>query len=202
MLMISFSINVGPPLGSSSAEFVKFVQESYKLILWGAWLQAVGPVFIVLFAFALVQLAGAGARLAGWMTFFGATVLMIVNLIEIVFYISALFTTPAVTTAISFELIYSVQHLYFIIATPALFAPLGIVLLGSQVLPRTFGFLALGVAGCFALVGMASLLTLTLPASITALGTIQALWWVAAAVTLLVRSNRIARKNGSINGAS
>jgi hypothetical protein len=69
---------------------VKFGQQHSATILWGAWFQAVGPVLIVLFAFALVHLAGATQRLAGWMTFFGATILMTVSLIEITFYISAL----------------------------------------------------------------------------------------------------------------
>jgi hypothetical protein len=72
MLMISFTINTGPPLGAPGSEFTKYVQQSYASVLWGAWLQAVGPVFIVLFAFALVHLSRATSCLAGWMTFFGA----------------------------------------------------------------------------------------------------------------------------------
>jgi hypothetical protein len=72
-------------------------------------------------------------RLAGWMTLFGATVLMVVSLIEITFYIAALFPDPAVTPFICLRVISAVQHLYFIVATPALFLPLGIVLVGSPV---------------------------------------------------------------------
>ena len=64
------------------------------------------------------------------MTFFGATILMTVSLIEITFYISALHADPAVMPYISLVLISAVQHLYFIIAAPSLFFPLGIVLLG------------------------------------------------------------------------
>jgi hypothetical protein len=191
MLVVSFAINYGPPLGSGPEAFARFVRDSYASILWGAWLQAVGPVFIVLFAFALVQMAGQSGRLAGWMTFFGATVLMTVSLIEIVFYISALYAVPQQTTPISFEMIYSVQHLYFIVAAPALFLPLGLVLLQSRVLPRAFGAAALLLGIGFAVVGMASLLTLTLPASITSLGSVQAAWWFAAGCTLIVRGLRL-----------
>jgi hypothetical protein len=193
MLVVSFAINYGPPLGSGPEAFARFVRDSYASILWGAWLQAVGPVFIVLFAFALVQMAGEGGRLAAWMTFFGATVLMTVSLIEIVFYISALYPSPQPMTPISFEMIYSAQHLYFIVAAPALFLPLGIVLLQSSVLPRVFGATALVLGIGFAVVGMASLLTLTLPASITSLGSVQAAWWFAAAATLAVRAARGSR---------
>lgn len=95
LISVSFNINPGPPAGASSAELIKFGQQHYASVLWGAWLQAVGPVLIVLFAFSLVHLAGATQRLSAWMTFFGATTLMAVSLIEITFYISALYPDPA-----------------------------------------------------------------------------------------------------------
>ncbi|HYK34491.1 hypothetical protein [Alloacidobacterium sp.] len=188
MLITSFSINTGPPPGSSGPALERFVEQSYKSVLWGAWLQAVGPIFVVLFAFALVHLSGAERRISGWMTFFGATTLMTVNLIEVTFYICALFTTPSGMIDIGIRLISSVQHLYFIVSAPAVFLPLGIALINSRVIPRVLGYLALGLGATFALVGIASLLTLALPASITSLGSIQALWWLAAAFSLLFRS--------------
>ena len=193
LIVVSFSINVGPPPGASAAELTRFAEQSYKSVLWGAWLQAVGPVFIIVFALALVHLCGAGRRLAGWMTFFGATVLMAVSLIEVTFYIVALFPTPPGINEIGLRLISSVQHLYFIVAAPALFLPLGIVLVDSRVIPRALGYLALALGGTFALVGVASLLTLTLPASVQSLGSIQALWWLAAALSLLFGSRRISQ---------
>ena len=191
MLIVSFSINVGPPPGSSGPQLARFIDQFYKSVLWGAWLQAVGPVFVVLFAFALVHLCGASRRLSGWMTFFGATTLMTVNLIEVTFYICSLFTNPPGMTEVGIRLIDSVQHLYFIVSAPAVFLPLGTVLIRSRLIPRTLGYFALGLGGIFALVGMASLFTLALPASVTALGSIQALWWLAAAFSLLLRSRRI-----------
>ena len=191
MLIVSFSINAGPPPGSSGPELARFAEQSHKSVLWGAWLQAVGPVFVVLFAFALVHLCGASRRLSGWMTFFGATTLMTVNLIEVAFYICALFTTPPGMMEVGIRLIDSVQHLYFIVSAPAVFLPLGIVVINSRIIPRVLGYLALGLGGTFALVGMASLHILALTPSITSLGSIQALWWLAAAFSLLFRSRRI-----------
>jgi hypothetical protein len=129
LLGVSFTTAVGPPPDATRAELVRFGHEHYTAVLWGAWLQAVGPVFIVLFAFALVHLAGATLRLAGWMTLFGATVLMTVSLIEITYYISALFPDPELMTPISLRVIYAVQHLYFIVAAPALFLRLALSLL-------------------------------------------------------------------------
>lgn len=90
----SFAINNGPPPGATYQELVKFAQQNYAQVLWGAWLQAVGPILIVIFAFALVHLAGATQRLAGWMTFFGATILMIVSLMEVTFYSTLFLRAP------------------------------------------------------------------------------------------------------------
>lgn len=95
LLGLSFAINSGPPPNPTSAELIKFGQDNYPRILWGAWLQAVGPALIVFFAFALVHLACAMQGLSGWMTFFGATILMTVSLVEVTFYISALHTDPS-----------------------------------------------------------------------------------------------------------
>jgi hypothetical protein len=47
LLIVSFAINNGPPPGATSADLVKFGQQNYAHILWGAWMQAVGPVLIV-----------------------------------------------------------------------------------------------------------------------------------------------------------
>lgn len=190
MLVLSFAINPGPPHNADSSELIRFGQNNFGTILWGAWLQAAGPVLIVLFAFALVHLAGATQRLAGWMTLFGASVLMTTSLIEISFYISALFPDPAIMPTISLQFIHAVQHLYFFIAAPALFFPLGMVLLGSTILPRVFAYLGLGLAIGFELLGLIFLRRLTLPDPVTALAGVQALWWLGAAVMLMLRDGR------------
>jgi hypothetical protein len=190
LLGLSFAINNGPAPGATAVELANFAQQNYAKILWGAWMQAVGPVLIVLFAFVLVHLSGATQRLSGWMTFFGATVLMTVSLIEITFYISALYRDPVMMASMSLNLISAVQHLYFIIAAPALFLPLGIVLLRSRVLPKSLGYLALALAALFAVLGVVFLLHLTLPGAVTAFGAVQALWWLAAAVALIARNRK------------
>jgi hypothetical protein len=125
------------------------------------------------------------------MTFFGATTLMTVNLVEVTSYFCALFTSPPGMSDVGIRLIGSVQHLYFIVSAPALFLPLGIVLISSRIIPRVLGYLALALGGTFAFVGIASLHILALPPSITSLGSIQALWWLAAAFSLLFRSGRV-----------
>jgi hypothetical protein len=121
------------------------------------------------------------------MTFFGASVLMTVSLIEITFYIGAWFSEPPLMPHISLRFISAAQHLYFIAAAPSLFFPLGIVLVRSQVLLRIFGHLALLLAVTFVLLGAVFMLTLALPAWVTAFAGVQALWWLAAAITTITR---------------
>ena len=191
MLIISFNINPGSPVNATTAQLTAFANQNFTSILWGAWLQAVGPLLIVLFAFALVCLAGATTRLAGWMTMFGGIILMVVSLVEITFYISTLDSNPTTMGLISLDLIHAVQHLYFIVAAPALFLPLGAVILGSRILPRVFGHLAFVVGAAFVIAGVISLYNLSIPTVILDFAGIQAFWWLAAAITLIVRPEKI-----------
>ncbi len=195
MLIISFNINPGPPLDATDAQLIAFGKQYFTSILWGSWLQAVGPLLIVLFAFAIVCLAGATTRFAGWMTLFGGAILMTVSLVEIVFYMSTLNTTPlssnpATMALISLALIHSVQHLYFMVAAPALFIPLGVVILSSRVLPHVFGYLAIALGAAFAIAGVVFLFDLTLPGLVQASASIQAFWWLAAAIVLIVHPEK------------
>jgi hypothetical protein len=195
MLIISFNINPGPPDNATGAQLIAFGNKYFASILWGSWLQAVGPLLIVLFAFAIVSLAGATTRFAGWMTLLGGALLMTVSLVEIVFYMSTLNTTPlnnnpATMALISLALIHSVQHLYFIVGAPALFIPLGVVILSSRVLPHVFGYLAIALGAAFVILGVVYLFDLTLPVLVQAFAGVQAFWWLAAAIVLIVRPEK------------
>src|SRR6516225_6899519 len=190
MLIVSFAINPGPPAGASGAQLTAFGQQHYDTILWGSWLQAVGPVLIVVFALAVVVLAGATARLAGWMTLFGAATLMMVSLVEITGYLGTLQTSPATIAGTSLALIHSVQHLWFIVAAPALWLPLGLVILGSAVLPRVLGYLALVLGAGYALAGVITLPDLTVPPAVQISASVETLWWLAAAGTVIMRARQ------------
>ncbi len=191
LLGVSYALNPGPPEGITDVQLVAFGQQHFTMIVWGAWLQAVGPFLIILFALALVHLAGATQRLAGWMTMVGAIILMMVSLTEVVFYLSALYTQPASMALISSEIAHAIQHLYFIVAAPALFIPLGLVILSSTILPRALGYFALAFGAAFFILGMVSLSSLILSAAVTSLAAIQAAWWLAAAFILLFRARKM-----------
>ena len=90
--------------------------------------------------------------------------------------------------------IFVVQHLYFIVAAaPALFLPLVIVLLNSQLLPRLFGYLAVILAVTFSALGIAFQLRLVLPSTVTAFADVRTTWWLVAAITLIARSGTISQ---------
>src|SRR6516225_9421589 len=191
LLVISFNINPGPPPDASIEQLSAFAQRYSSSILLGAWLQCVGPVLIVVFAFALVKLANAGNRLTGMMTVFGASILMTVSLMEIAMYIGALFENPQFGGLISLHFIYSIQHLYFIVAAPAFFIPLGMVLIQSSILPKIFGWTGFLLGFLFVVLGIAFLQVQILPPAITALGGIQVFWWIAASISLILRASKM-----------
>ncbi len=192
LLGTSFSINNGPPPGATTAQLVAFSRHYFLAIVWGAWLQAVGTILTVVFALGVVYLAGATNRFAGWLTLFGGAILTTVSLVEIVFYFGALFPDPETMVVISPNFGHATQHLYFIAAAPALFLPLGAVIIATPLLPRAFGYLALLLGAAFSLAGIISLTRLIVPNGETALAGIQALWWLAAALALIVREGKAA----------
>ncbi len=117
---------------------------------------------------------------------------MVVSLIEITFYIAVMFRSPVEGTLISLHTIYAVQHLYFIVAAPAVFITLGIMLLNSGVLSNFFAYTAIVLGLAFAALGMLFLTTLVLPLWVTACGGAQAVWWLSASISLVKRSGKIA----------
>lgn len=191
MLIPSFIINPGPPPNPTVAQLTAFGNQYHNSIVIGAWLQAVSPFLIILFALAIVHLAGATMRLAGWMTIVAGTILVMVSLIEVTFYLSAVNGNPATTGLMSLDLIAAVQHLYSMVAAPTLFLTLGIVILSSRVLPHVFGYLALVLAAIFALLGIVALFSPIQPV-VNILASVQGLWWLFAAITLLVRAGKTA----------
>ena len=189
MLIPSFLINPGPPLNPTVAQLIAFGNQYHTSILVGAWLQAVSPFLIILFALAIVHQAGATTRLMGWMTLAGGIILVMTSLVEVTFYLSAVNGNPATTGLISLDLISAVQHVYSMVAAPAVFLPLGAVILGSRVLPHVFGYLAFVLAGIFAALGIVALFS-PIQSVVNILASVQGLWWLFAAITLLVRAGK------------
>jgi len=79
---------------------------------------------------------------------------------------------------------------YWLMLAPVLFLPLGTVLLSPQVMRGIFGYVVLPLAVVFAGLGAIFLFTLTLPDAVTVLAGVQAIWLLAAAITILARNGK------------
>jgi hypothetical protein len=82
--------------------------------------------------------------------------------------------------------------LYFFVAAPSLFFPMGAVIWNSKVLPRAFGALAFVLGSGFFVVGITTLYDPILSDRATSLAAVQAFWWLGAAIVLMARSKRFA----------
>ncbi len=189
-LVSSFVINPAPPANATLAQLREFASRNHGGIVFGGWLQGIGSLLTVLFALSLVHLAGATNRLAGWITLLAGGTILMVSLVEIAFYLAA--AKAAVdgdegSGAASNALIKAVQHVFLI--APALLLPLGAVLLRSRVLPRVFAYLALVLGATLQVLGLVGLFNV-LQSIIDVLLMIQAVWFVAAATVILLRSGK------------
>ena len=187
---VGFSIGLAQlPPDATMAQVVSVATQYHNLWFLGTWLQATGSLLSVVFFLALVQRAGATARLAGLLTSLGSAVLLAVVLIEGVFTLDlaqAAVNGHQVTSLTSFDIMTVFTYIYPIVPAPVIFLALGTILLGSGLLPRVFGFLAFGLGIAFAVVGLVALFTT--PILTIVVLSLQALWVLAAAITLLVQA--------------
>jgi hypothetical protein len=177
------------PPDATTAQVLHVATQYHNLWFLGTWLQATGSLLSVIFFIALVHRAGAAVRLAGLLTILGAAVLLAVVLIEGVFTIDlaqAAADGHQVASLTSFDVMTVFTYIYPIVPAPVIFLSLGTILLGSHLLPRVFGYLAFGLGIVFEIVGFVGLFT-TPVFTLVALS-LQALWVLAAAITLLIRT--------------
>ena len=79
---------------------------------------------------------------------------------------------------------------YWLMLAPVLFLPLGIVSLSSQARRGLFGYVVVPLAVAFAGLGAIFLCTLILPDAVAVVAGVQAIWLLAAAITLLSRNRK------------
>jgi hypothetical protein len=187
---VGFSVGLAQlPPDTTVAQVVSIGREYRNLWFLGTWLQATGSLLSVVFFLALVQRAGGTVSLAGLLTIVGSAVLLAVVLIEGVFTLDlaqAAVNGHQVTSLTSFDIMTVFTYIYPIVPAPVIFLALGTILLGSGLLPRVFGYLAFGLGIAFAVVGLVALFTT--PILTIVVLSLQALWVLAAASTLLVQA--------------
>ena len=179
-----------PADSASPATIIAFVAHHHDVLLVTAWLQGFGPLPYVLFALGVAHLAGGVTRLAGWATILASAVILTLSLIDAAFTIAvtqAVTAGHAATALVSFDLIVGPGNdaigRVFLIAPPLLL-PLGAVLLGSRLLPRPFGYVAVAFGAASICLGLAALFSAAAFSLAIILIIAQNLWVLAAAATL------------------
>lgn len=192
-LITAFIVNPGVPGGDTIPQAIAWNNQHHDAILIGSWLQTTGTFLSIVFVIALLHLAGALSRVTGWMTFFGGTILMMVSLIEVTFYLLTLQGSSnhdGVTVSLGLQLIAAIQHGYSLIAAPAVFFPLGAVILQSRMLSGIFAYLAFLLGAIFAVLGVATLFQPALQSIVDAFAGIQGFWFLAAAIGIVIASEK------------
>lgn len=188
ILISGYAVNSGPPPNSTVAQLAAFGITHRSGVLLGGWLQIAGTVLCILFALAVVQRAGASGKLAGVLTLLGSVVLTCVGLAEVTGYALATSGDPIVVRVAS-QFIPAVQHGYSIVAAPLIFLPLAAVILESGILARCVGYAAFGFGIVFAAFGLIGMLA-PVQGIVDVLSAVQGFWWIAAAISFLLRSGR------------
>ncbi len=189
-LAYSFAANPTPPPTATISQMFAYANQNHDKILIAAWLQGISSLLVVLFILAIVHQAGATQRFAGWITLLSGSALLMTSLVEISFYILAVQAAAigdAVMGTIAEATILAIHHIFLI--APALLLPLGIVLLGSNVLPRLYGYLAIALGAALQVLGLIGLFNLLQPV-IDNLLIVQNVWLVTAGIVLLFRPKR------------
>lgn len=179
-----------PPDNATAAQVMAFGAQYHNVILLDTWLQAIGTLLSVVFALALVHLAGAENRFAGRLTLLVGAVILTLGLIEGAFALGALQAgqnghPEAMLTCLDLNSVF--VHVFLI--APSLFLVLGIALLGTRLLPPTFSYLAVALGVLFQILGVVGLFSPTAVLAVIVLLMAQEAWNVAAAIALIVQVN-------------
>lgn len=178
------------PMGNvTSEELATFAHHNGSIFFLGAWFQGVGSALSVLFFLGVVYLARATSRLAGVIAAAASAVLLCVSLVEGAFMMTvplAVTSGHMATAQATFDLsTLTFVHVFPIVPVPAVLFSMGAVILGSRLLPRSLGVVALTIGAAFEIVGFAAMFSDTFLIPVIALLAVDALWIMAAAISLL-----------------
>jgi hypothetical protein len=177
-----------PPPDTTATQLLEFGKNYHTPILIDTWLQQFGTILSVIFALALVQLAGTATTLAGRLTLLASTVITSLSLAEGTFVLGA---TQAgnnghlEASLTCFELTNVFIHIFLL--APSLFLMLGFALKGTTILPRFFSVTATVLGTLFQSLGVIALFDNRFFLVVIGILMLQNLWTIAASITLLIR---------------
>jgi hypothetical protein len=177
------------PADNATAAQVVAVGLHYRTsILIDVALQIGGSTLTVIFALALIHLAGAAHRLAGRLIVLAGAVVLGLALVEGTFSLGVVQAAanghPQAALA-CFDLTNVFIHVFLL--APSLFLLLGLALWKTTLLPRLFAPLALALGLAFQTLGLVGLFNATAVSLVIAILVLQEVWTVAAALALALR---------------
>jgi hypothetical protein len=194
-----------PPISSPLTTLMHYAVSHRHVMLFAAWLEASGTALYVIFALALVHLAGTRAGLAGRITALASAAVLAVSLMYDATLIAIAQSAPlggsqTTTAPVAYGMFAAIEHLFLL--APPLLLPLGLIMLRTRVLPRGLAWPAviLGVLG--PILGLAGLFTVTanndgaVGAAINVLVAAQGLWMIVASAVLPIAQRAIGLKAG------
>ena len=183
-----------PPASATPEQVVQFAVRYHDAVFLDTWIQAVGSLLTTVFFLALVFLAGATNRFAGWMTMLASALTLAVGLAEGTFALAAVqagMFGHEQTAVTCLDLTNVFVHIFLIVPAPLLFLALGTALRRTPVLPQVFSFLALGLGVAFAIAGFAGWFSVVALTAGIFLLIGQELWVLIAAITLILRTRKV-----------
>jgi hypothetical protein len=172
----------------TTAQVVAAGRRYHELLYAGCWLQATGALLAVVFFLALADMSSGTRSLAGKITQLGAAALLAVVLAETACtftWASSAVNGQAASSRASFDLMSAAIRVFPIVPAPAIYLPVGVLLLRTAILPRAFARLAVALGAAFVIAGLLGALLPAAAAATAALSGLQVLWIIAAAVALL-----------------
>jgi hypothetical protein len=170
-----------------TAEVVSIGRQYHELLYAGSWLQATGALLSVIFFLALAGRASTQESMAARIVQLGSAVLVAVVLAEAVFtftWVGAAVNGQIASSRASFDLMAAFVRVFPIVPAPAIYLPLGLLLLRGLVLPRAFAYVAVGLGVAFVIFGLVGALLPAAAAGTGGLAALQVIWIIAAAIAL------------------
>lgn len=178
-----------PYAGASAASLTSYATSHQILFFVGAWLQVTGTLLSLILFLTIVQLAGATSRLPGLVVIVASAALLALVLVEAALLMEvplAAANGDSATVVTTFDLSNGVFARVFPLApASATYLGLGAVILGSGVLHRRFGYVAVALGLAFEAAGILALFTVAGLILAILLSITQELWIVGAAVAIL-----------------
>lgn len=176
----------------TTKEIVAVGAQYAQLVAFGTWLQATGSALCVVFFVGLLFLTAANGTPPALVVLLGSSVLVALVLLEGVFtltWVSASAASVTSSARVGFDLMSRFIQVFPLVPAPAVYLPLGYILLRNGLLPRWLAWVAVGLGGAFLLVGLLEVFLPFAQAFAAGLAGLQAFWIITAAIVLIARGD-------------